>query len=267
MIIPAFTLFILGTMVGSFLSVINYRIRHNKSGILFGRSECRHCRKKLTAFELIPLISYSISRGKCRHCGKSISPIYPLLELISGLLLLFLYMSYPFIGVTYAGITFFDGFLLLQYIYTAFVVLCLIGILFYDIEYLEIPELYTFPAIAIIFVWGIFSPTISLYSMALGGGLAALFFGGQVMISKEEWLGSGDTQVGILMGLFLGWELFLVALMVTYFLGLLITLLLMALKKVNRKSKIPFAPFLVIGTLISLFYGSYLIELYTTTLL
>ncbi len=267
MILPAIILFIIGTMAGSFLSVVNYRIRNNKPGILFGRSECRHCRKKLTASELIPLVSYIISRGKCRHCGKSISPTYPLLELLSGLLLLFLYMLYPFISVTLGGITFFDGFLLLHYVYTAFVVLCLIGILFYDIEYLEIPELYTFPAIAIIFLWGIFSPTIELYDMAVGGGLAALFFGGQVMLSKEQWLGSGDTQVGIIMGLFLGWKLFLVALMATYFLGLLITLLLMALKKVNRKSKIPFAPFLVIGTLISLFYGRYLIELYTKTLL
>ncbi len=254
-------------MVGSFLSVVNYRIRHNKPGILFGRSECRHCRKKLKASQLIPLISYIVAKGKCKHCGKPISPSYPMLELISGLLLLFLYITHPFIGVTFSGITFFDGFILLNYFYTAFVVLCLIGILFYDIEYLEIPELYTFPAIAIIFLWGIFSPTIELYDMAIGGGLAALFFGGQVILSKEQWLGSGDTQVGILMGLFLGWKLFLVALMSTYFLGLLITLVLMALKKVNTKSKIPFAPFLVMGTLISLFYGNYLIELYTKTLL
>ena len=157
--------------------------------------------------------------------------------------------------------------MLLNFTYFSFVSLCFIGILFYDIQYLEVPEIYTFSAIAVVFLWGILSPTLSLYDMAIGGGIAAIFFGLQVMISKEQWLGSGDTQVGILMGLFFGWQLFLVSLFLTYIIGLIVTLILIAMKKVRRNSKIPFAPFLVTGTFITLFFGNYILDLYASTLI
>lgn len=258
MVLPLIALFILGTIFGSFLSVINYRIRHKKKGILFGRSQCNHCHKNLKFYQLIPIFSYIIGGGKCMSCKKKIHISYPLLELACGLLLAGLYFYIPFNNFDFS---------LLNYSYLAFVGLCLIGIFFYDIRYFEIPEIYTFSAIAITFLWGIFSPTITLYEMAIGGGLAAVFFGFQVIASKEKWLGAGDTQVGILMGLLLGWKLFLVSLVVTYLFGLIITIILLATKKVKRNSKIPFAPFLVTGTFITIFFGNYILELYLNTLL
>lgn len=267
MIFPAIVLFILGTIFGSFLSVVNYRIKHKKKGIFFGRSECAHCHKNLKVYQLIPIVSYIIGKGRCMSCKKKISISYPLLEITSGLVLLALFLHIPFLEFNANGISFFDAFLLLQYLYLSFVSLCFIGILFYDIQYLEIPEIYTFPAIAVIFLWGVFSVTLPFYDIAIGGGLAALFFGSQVLISNETWLGSGDTQVGIMMGLFFGWQLFLVALAITYVFGLIITLFLMAIKKVNRKSKIPFAPFLVTGTFVTLFFGNYILDLYINTLI
>lgn len=267
MILPAVGLFILGTALGSFLSVVNYRIRKNKKGIFFGRSKCNHCHKNLKAYQLIPLVSYVIGKGKCMICKKKISVSYPLLELAVGIIFVALFVHMPFIELTFAGIQYLDPFLLLHFVYLSFVSLCFIGILFYDIQYLEIPEIYTFSAIVVVFLWGILSPTLPLYDMAIGGGIAAIFFGSQVVISKEQWLGSGDTQVGILMGLFFGWQLFLVSLVVTYFVGLIVTLTLMAMKKVSRTSKIPFAPFLVTGTFVTLFFGNYILDLYINTLL
>ncbi|MBA4336682.1 hypothetical protein C0416_02810 [bacterium] len=267
MIIPAIGLFILGTIFGSFLSVVNYRVKKKKKGIFFGRSQCTSCHKKLKIRQLIPIFSYLIGKGRCMSCGKKISMHYPLLELVSGLILSAIFIHAPFINLTAEGINYFDPFLLINFIYTGIIGLCFIGILFYDIQNMEIPEIYTIPAIILIFIWGIFSPSISFYEMAIGGGIAAIFFGLQVMISKEQWLGAGDTQVGIMMGLFFGWKLFLVALVLTYFVGLIVTLILMLAKKVKGTSKIPFAPFLVIGTFITLFFGNDLLNMYISTLL
>ncbi len=258
MVIPSIGIFILGAMIGSFLSVINYRIRKKKKGILFGRSECPKCKKRLKVKQLIPIFSYLFGRGKCMQCGGKISAAYPLIEIITGIMLVLIFINNPF---TETGQNFFN------FIYTGIISCFLIGIFFYDIQYMEIPEIYTFPAIALIFLWGVFSPSITFYDMAIGGGIAALFFGLQVLISKEQWLGAGDTQVGILMGLFFGWQLFLVALGVTYFTGLMVTLLLFAMKKVTRKSKIPFAPFLVTGTFITIFFGEYILENYLNMLI
>jgi prepilin signal peptidase PulO-like enzyme (type II secretory pathway) len=267
MILPVIGLFILGTIFGSFLSVVNYRIRKNEKGIFFGRSKCNHCHKNLKWYQLIPIISYIVGKGKCMSCKKKISIAYPLLELAAGLTLVAIFIHIPFVEITMTGIQQFNSFDLLQYSYFSFVSICLIGILFYDIQYLEIPEAYTFSAMAVVVLWGIFSPTLPIYDMAIGGGLAAIFFGGQVMLSNERWLGAGDTQVGILMGLFFGWQLFLVSLVSTYFVGLFIVLILMAMKKVKRTSKVPFAPFLVTGTFITLFFGNYILDLYINTLI
>jgi len=267
MILPAIVIFILGTMFGSFLSVVNYRVRKSEKGIFFGRSKCPYCQKNLKIYQLIPIISYIVGRGRCMFCKKKISITYPLLELSTGIIFLVLFIHIPFIEITSLGIAHFSLFSLIHFLYLGFVSLCFIGIFFYDIQYLEIPEIYIFPTIAIIFLWGIFSPTLSLYDMAMGGGIAAIFFGSQVLLSKEKWLGIGDVQLGILIGLFFGWKLFFVSLFIIYFIGLIIALILMALKKVKRNSQIPFAPFLITGSFITLFFGQNILDLYISTFL
>ncbi|MCD6109572.1 prepilin peptidase [bacterium] len=267
MILPIIALFIFGTMFGSFLSVINYRIRKNEKGIFFGRSKCPYCHKNLKAYQLIPIISYFVGGGKCMFCKKKISITYPLLELAGGLTLVSLFIYEPFIKLTFSGIQYFALPSLLYFLYLSFIGFCFIGIFFYDIQYLEIPEIYTFPAIALVFLWGIFGTTLSLYDSAIGGALAGIFFGIQVLISKEKWLGAGDLQLGILIGLFFGWKLFLLALFIIYFIGLIITLILMATKKVKRTSKIPFAPFLIMGSFITLFFGKSILNFYINTFL
>ena len=103
--------------------------------------------------------------------------------------------------------------------------------------------------------------------MVVGGALAGLFFGAQVWISKEKWLGAGDIQIGILMGLLLGWQLLLVAVLISYVVGSIISIILLASKKVTPKSQVPFAPFLVIGTFVTLFFGEYILEIYLNTII
>ena len=136
-------------------------------------------------------------------CHKKISASYFMLELLCGLIFIVLYCYSPFLLFTGFYDFAYDGFFLLRYIYLAVISLFLIGIFIYDLKYLEVPEIFTFPAIGLVFVWSIFYPDPGFMSMAIGGAIAALFFGLQVWISKEQWLGAGDTQVGILMGMFL----------------------------------------------------------------
>ena len=119
----------------------------------------------------------------------------------------------------------------------------------------------------IVFLGNILIMRADFLSMIIGAIIAAVFFGSQALLSKETWLGYGDVQVGILMGLLLGWELFLISIIISYLLASFMSIVLLASRKVTRKSKIPFSPFLVTGTFITIFYGEYFLDLYLSTLL
>lgn len=271
MVLPAIALFIIGTTFGSFLSVVISRIRSQKKGIFFGKSQCPDCGKNLNAIDLIPIFGYIINKGRCRQCHKKISIHYPLLEIFAGLLFVALFIKYPFIDLNNFSEELCGGFFCQQtlagYLYHAIIGLFLVGIFFYDLMYMEIPEIFTFPAIGIIFVASIFFPEPGIGSMAIGGAVAGLFFGLQVWISKETWLGKGDVQVGILMGMLFGFKLFIVSLIIIYIIGLLVTVPLLLTKKVTKKTRVPFAPFMVISTFITLFFGEYLYNFYFDSLL
>ncbi len=271
MLFPIIVLFIIGTIFGSFLSVVIARIRTQKKGIFLGKSECPDCGKRLNAVDLIPIFGYIINKGKCKYCHKKISPHYPLLELITGLMFVAFFIKFPFIDFEYFGTQVCGGFFcqstFTSYIYNTTIGLFLIGIFFYDLKYMEIPEIFTFPAIGIIFVGSILFPEPGMASMAIGGASAGLFFGIQVWLSKETWLGKGDTQVGILMGMLFGFKLFIVSLIIIYLIGLITTVPLLIAKKVTKKTRIPFAPFMVISTFITLFFGEFLYSFYFDTLL
>lgn len=266
MILPIIVLFIIGAAFGSFLSVVIYRLHKEKKGIFFGKSECPYCHKHLKWSDLIPVVSYLMHLGKCAHCKKNIHISYLLLELVCGLLFVSFYLVYPFFTFNFDAIIFFDFILFLKFIYFAFIGWILIGILFYDTKHLEIPEIFTLPTILLIFVVGLFLPEPGLQSMVIGGALGGLFFGAQVWISKEKWLGAGDVQVGILMGLLFGWQLLILAVLISYILGSIISIVLLALKKVTPKSQIPFAPFLVIGTFVTLLFGDLILDIYLNSI-
>ncbi len=266
MIIPTIFLFIIGTFFGSFLSVVNFRIHKNKKGILKGRSECPHCHKKLKFIDLIPIYSFLRTAGKCRICKKKIDINYLIIEIVTATIFAAFYILYPFFTYEFGELACnFNGLLFFYYVFYVVISLFLISIFFYDLKYLKIPEIFTLPAIALIFVTGIFVPEPGLYNMLIGGAIGGLFFGFQVWISKETWLGKGDVQIGILMGLLLGWKLLIVSIFVTYIIGSIVSLILLSFKKVSFKSQVPFAPFMIIGTFITIFFGNYLLNLYLNT--
>ncbi|MFT7184445.1 MAG: leader peptidase (prepilin peptidase)/N-methyltransferase [Oceanicoccus sp.] len=236
---------VLGLIFGSFLSMLIPRLHNEEKGIVKGRSHCPKCKKTLTVFELIPVLSYVIQGGKCKHCKKPIAAWYPVIELSTALT--FLWMAIRFEAPWEAGLW-------------ALLMWVMLYIFFYDLRYKEIHDIVMIPGILTAFAFSFFigDPLSSL----IGGAIGLLFFGTQYVISKGKWLGSGDLLIGAFMGLMLGWQLTLVALFAGYVIGSIIGVGLLATKKANGNTQLPLGPFLVMGSMIAFAWGDLIINWY-----
>ncbi|MBI5753979.1 prepilin peptidase [Candidatus Peregrinibacteria bacterium] len=281
-LLVATIIFILGTAIGSFLSVVIYRLQTEKKGLVMGHSMCPSCKKQLKWHHLFPILSWLFLRGKCAYCGKRISVHYLMLELLTGLIFLVSFLKWNFlVGVpSIVNPQFLDYLINWHKLATLVFYLIefsfLIAIFFYDLMHKEIPDQLSLPAIAIAIVGIIsFSPNMStLVNMLIGGGIIFLFFFLQYVLSKGTWIGGGDIRLGALMGILLswgvqspGWLNGILALVIAYLLGGVISLGLLAMKKLTRKSTIPFGPFLVIGTVTAIFLGDKILNWYFNSLL
>lgn len=237
--------FLLGQVIGSFLNCVIYRLEQDKS-FLKGRSFCPHCKHVLAWQDLFPVISFIALKGKCRYCGQKISWQYLFVEIAAGILfvLIFTLLDWDFLA------------------FNATMAAFLIIIFVYDLKHYIIPDKVVYPAIltAAVFLFSNskYNLLINAYS-ALG---AAGFFLLIVLISKGRWMGVGDIKLAFLMGLALGFPNILVALFFAFLTGAIIGTGLIIFKKKGLKSEVPFGPFLVGGTFISLFLGSDIINWY-----
>jgi prepilin signal peptidase PulO-like enzyme (type II secretory pathway) len=250
---------IFGLLIGSFLNVLILRLPLREP-IIKSRSRCPNCKHLLGFLDLFPIFSFLFLKGKCRYCKKSISLQYPLVEGVTALLFLIAY----FIFISNNGINFSS---ILQLLRVWFFVSVMIIIFVYDLKKYLILDRVIYPSIIIailtipIFLggrlnqnifWGIFLAAI------LGGG----FFLFQYLVSGGKWVGGGDVKMGVLMGLILGFTGLLIALFFAYILGAVISIFLIAVKKKTIKDALPFGPFLASGTIISLFWGEFIIKLF-----
>jgi prepilin signal peptidase PulO-like enzyme (type II secretory pathway) len=261
-LITTFFLFVLGLSLGSFISVVIERIHTKSKGIFFGHSKCPECHHRLKTIDLIPLVSYIMLKGACRYCKKKFSSQYFYLELFTAVVITGLFFLNPFIIENVNGMIEVSSALAIAFTLKSFVSLLLIAIFFYDLKHLEIPDLFLFPFIALSFITSLILGQPDLISMAIAAVIATVFLGGQIFFSKGEWLGEGDLYIGLGMAALFGWQLFLVALVISYLIGGTSAAIFLSLKKVNAKSKVPFAPFLVLGTFITLFTGADILNWY-----
>jgi len=247
-ILGAIVSFLIGICFGSFLNCLVYRLSKKKT--ILGRSFCPKCLHQLSWSENIPLFSFFFLKGKCKYCHQSISWQYPLIELAVGFLftLAFVHLS-PF---TFSIKTIFS--LLTQW----FIFFILVFIFIYDLKYQEIELIVVRPAIALVFLFSVLEKPIQplFISLLIGSG----FFLLQYLITKGEGIGLGDVWVGIFMATILVQPKDLcIALFSAYIIGALIGLFLLIFSvksgKYKLKTKIPLAPFLVLGTFIALFWG------------
>lgn len=241
----ALIIFIFGLAIGSFLNVVILRIGKKKS-FFKGRSLCSHCLKTLAWFDNIPLLSFVSLAGRCRYCRKRISWQYPLVELASALIFVWLYQRF--------GLTF-------QFFAYAILSCFLLVIFIYDLKHYLILDRVVLPAMVIAFFANLYLG-FGFWNLALGAVLGSGFFALQFFVSKGKWVGGGDIRLGALMGLMLGWKFLLVALFIAYFIGAVFGIILMALKQKKMSSAIPFGPFLTGATFIALLYGQDLLNWY-----
>lgn len=250
--------FIFGTVIGSFLSVLIYRLRVHRTHNLSSRSICVSCKKPVAFFDLIPLVSYLVLRGNCRGCSKPISIYYPLIELFTGALFALMYTRFPFFSEDLA----FSGHNTALFIVYCYFMSVLSFSFFYDLKYMLVSDRVMIPAILIALVATLLPGMPQTIDALLGAGLAFVFFALQIYLSKGKWLGGGDVRVGVFMGMMLGWQLTLVALFVSYIVGSITAVATLAFAGAGRQSKVPFVPFLVIGTLTAVFVGKEIIHWY-----
>lgn len=237
-------IFILGTLIGSFLNCLLYRLEQNKS-FVFGRSICPKCKHELAWKDLVPILSFVFLRARCRYCKKRISFQYPLIELISGILLSLLFY--------YTGLTAEFGFL-------AFIFFSMLAIFIYDLRHFIIPDKILFPLIFVTFIYVLINSSAVLALLSALG--AALFFLIIYLLSKGEWMGFGDVKLAVFLGLFLSWPNILLGLFLSFVIGAIIGIGLIVFGKKGLKSQVPFGPFLIIGSVIAFFWGQEIINWY-----
>ena len=241
-------LFLIGVFVGSFLNVIIDRLPR-KETIAKGRSHCEFCKKELGWYDLVPMLSFLMLKGKCRYCKAKLSFFYPTIELSTGILFAFTYL---WISQIYHL-----PFTIYHLIYYLIIISAFIVIFFSDLKYGIIPDKIVFPAIFISLAY-LFIIHNSLFIIHLSSALGACaFFLILFLITKGKGMGFGDVKLSFLLGLILGFPKIILALYLAFLTGAFVGIILIVWrKKRSLKDTIPFGPFLVIGTLLSLFLGN-----------
>ena len=226
-VISIVVLSLLGLIVGSFSNVCIYRIPRNES-VIYPASHCPKCRTKIKPIDNIPLLSYILLKGRCRNCGSKISIQYPVVEFLTGLIYLIIYLIY---GLSVQS---------LVYIILSS---ALIIIAFIDFNQQIIPDVISLPGIVIGFILSFFVPYISsvnsILGIVVGGGVILIIGLGGLAIFKKEAMGGGDVKLAAMIGAFLGLRYIIISLFLGFFLGALIGIILIMTKIKKREDAIP----------------------------
>lgn len=245
-----FLVFVFGICIGSFLNVCIYRLPESKS-IVHPRSMCPSCGTLIRFYDNIPIFSYLALRGKCRHCAAHISFRYPVVEFISGIFAVGVFLKY--------------GMGLETLIYYTFIATLLV-ITFIDIDHQIIPDVITLPGIPIFFAASFALPKItlveSILGILIGGGSLFLVAWLYHLLTRKEGMGGGDIKLLAMMGAIVGWKGVLFTIFVASAIGTLAGMLIIIKSGKTMKLAVPFGPFLAIGGIAYILIGPQLIAWY-----
>ncbi|HSW47759.1 MAG TPA: prepilin peptidase [Candidatus Saccharimonadales bacterium] len=254
-----FLVFLFGLFIGSFLNVIVDRSSSGENP-LKGRSHCDSCKHVLTAHDLIPVVSFVLLNGKCRYCRHDMSVYYPLVEVITGLI--FALVAYFVINLNPVYAEGSINMLFFSLFFYLFLTSILVVIFLTDLKFGIIPfNFVLIGLVATIFLhilWPV--PGVTIQNYFLSGTGLFLFFLLIFLITRGKGMGFGDVVYSFLMGFILGYPGVIVGFYIAVLTGAIIPLVILGLKhKKIRGATIPFGPFLVTGTFISMFWGDSII--------
>ncbi len=224
-IILPISVFIFGSMIGSFLNVVIYRVPKNES-IAFPASKCQSCQTPLKAYHNVPIFSWLFLGGKCGFCKDKISMQYPIVEAITGAVFVLMYLK--------LGLVWYMPFV-------AFSFSALFALVMIDFKYMAVPDSINFVALGLAliqpdFLWAM------LYAVIAGVGLYLIGLLSSIL-AKKQAMGGADVIVAGTMGALLGFPNFFIAIFLSAVLAMLPSLL-------SKGKPVPFVPFLVMATLI-----------------
>lgn len=272
-------LIVLGVICGSFVNALVWRVhdqeriqakkhltsadkvRLERLSVLRGRSMCMNCGHELAVRDLIPVLSWLQLKGKCRYCGAKF-PDTPLAELMTPLAFAISYLWWPLNIQT--------G---LQWAIFSLWLACVVGfaaLFLYDLRWYVLPNRIVFPLIGLALAFRILLVVLSATPVqVLTSGfwgvfvLAGLFYL-LYMVSNEQWIGGGDVKLAVALGLLVGGPMAaMLLLFVASLSGTLLAVGLMIQGKQARGMKVPFGPFLILATIITVLFGSSVIDWYT----
>src|SRR6266436_987650 len=269
---------VLGAMIGSLLNVVIHRLPLEQS-IVFPSSTCPKCRNAIKPYDNIPILSFLALRGRCRSCGARISPRYPAVEALTAAL--------------FAAVTWHDGLSFALAFDLAFTA-ALIALVFIDAEHMILPNAITYPGILFALVTRLVVPYLAgpthfedlpqlisilparlpLGAVSLIGAVAGALAGGGFLwlmgflwekLRGVEAMGFGDVKMMFMVGAFLGWRLTILTILIAAFSGSLAGIAMMVKRgRRNLQMMLPFGVFLGIGSIVSLLFGTRIIDWYAS---
>ena len=265
-------IFVLGLCFGSFVNMLVYRTavdygliklgrdksrpyQKNSRGLIHQtRSYCDYCGRQLRWYENIPIVSWLIQKGKTRCCNKKLPILYPIVEIVMGILFLIFNFQNPIFN------EFINFQLLIQFLIGLIIIIFLVFSLVFDLKYMILPDFSTAILVSSVLVLWCFR-YFGEWSYWWSGLVSFGFLGFLYLITNKKGMGFGDVKLAIFMGLFLGYPKVVIAFYIAFISGALVALILMIFKKANKKTLIPFGPFLILGILITWFWGQELLSL------
>lgn len=242
-------IFIFGTLIGSFLNVVVYRL-HTGLSIVHGRSQCFSCNKKLAWYELVPIFSFLIQKGKCRSCQAPISWQYVSVEALMGVLCVFIAYTLSFSLFAYTSAS------LALFLFFVFVASLTVVLGVYDLKHSILPFVINLLLLLLSFCYALWQWYVGAFTAldVSTGFLLALPIALLHFCSGGRWIGFADTilfaSVGFLLGFVAGVHAFVYA----FWIGASVSLVLIKIsKKYNFKSEVPFGPFIIIALWITFF--------------